>query len=210
MVAFVRLSEERPHLADGQKVVRAEDYATVLTSAQVLAEAHAQADELRQAAEAEYQSGRERGYAEGHAAAQAEVAEQVLGIVARSVDFLGHAEAQVSHTVLVCLRKILGEFPEEELVTRAARTALQQVRNEPRVTLRVHPSLVDGVRERIGDILRGNADVSFLDVVGDERLEHGGCRLESDSGVVDAGIDVQLAALERVFQARTAAASGDD
>ena len=210
MASFVRLSPDRPSLDAGERVIRADAYATVQTADQVLAAAREEAAATLRAAETEYQSGRERGYADGLAEAQAEFAEQILGLVARSVDFLGQAEGQVSHTVLICLRKILGEFPEEELVARAARAALDQVRGEPRASLRVRPGLVDGLRTRVGEILRGSGDVSFLEVVGDERLEHGGCRLESESGVVDASIEVQLAALEKVFRSRLTPGAGED
>jgi type III secretion protein L len=43
------------------------------------------------------------------------------------------------------------------------------------------------------------AGISFVDVAGDARLRAGGCILESELGIVDASIDVQLDALRRAL-----------
>ncbi|WP_299394757.1 HrpE/YscL family type III secretion apparatus protein [Pelagibius sp.] len=202
MADFVRLTADHPKLDGGRRVLRAADYQKTVTAAELISEAEAKAAAIQAAAQAEYDALKARGYDDGMAEAKAEVAEQIVTIVTRSVDFMANAERDIARTVLVCLRKVLGEFTEEELVLRQARAALHVVRSEPRVTLRVRPEVEENLRERLGEILRGQGEVSFLEIVADEGMERGGCRLETEVGVVDASLDLQLKALEKAILSR--------
>lgn len=202
MAAFIQLKPDATSLDPALRVLKAGDYVDAFEAETVLIDARRQAEEILADAEKTYKEEKARGREEGLAEAQGEVAEQILNVVSRSVDYLAGAEAEVASIVLTCLRKILGDFSDEELVIREARTALQVVRNEPRVTLRVSTDVETEVRERVGEILSGNGGVSFLEVVGDERIGKGGCRLESEAGVVDASIQQQLGALEEALNAR--------
>ena len=202
MAAFVQLTPDAIKLDPALRVLKAADYADAIEAETVLSDARRRAEAILANAEKTYKEEKARGREEGLAEAQGEVAEQILNVVSRSVDYLAGAEAEVASIVLTCLRKILGDFPDEELVIREARTALQVVRNEPRVTLRVSTDVEAEVRERVGEVLSGNGGVSFLEVVGDERIGKGGCLLESEAGVVDASIQQQLEALEGALNAR--------
>ncbi|MEM8985358.1 MAG: HrpE/YscL family type III secretion apparatus protein [Pseudomonadota bacterium] len=184
------------------RVLKARDYATARKAEATLIDAQQHSEAILIDAQNTYKEEKARGRDEGLAEAQGEVAEQILNVVSRSVDYLAGAEAEVASIVLTCLRKILGDFSDEELVIREARTALQVVRNEPRVTLRVSTDVEREVRERVGEILSGNGGVNFLEVVGDDRIGKGGCLLESEAGVVDASIQQQLDALEEALSAR--------
>lgn len=202
MAVFIRLDPDRPHLNGTVRLLRPEDYRVAVSAAEMLADASARAQATLKGADEAYEAERQRGYDEGMAQARAEIAEQMMEIVGRSVDYLASAEEDVAETVLICLRKILGEFSEEELVLRAARNALDVVRNETRVTLRVRPEVQSALHDRIGEILGSQGGVGFLEVVADSGLPKGGCRLETEVGVVDASIDQQVAALEKVIRSR--------
>ena len=202
MADFVRLNSDRAEIEPDCDILREEDYIVALHSDEVLAQAQAEADRIVKAAHVEFEAQKKAGYEQGLAEASGEVAKQMFALVSSSVDYLETAENQVAEIVLVCLRKISTDYSDEDLVIGQARTALLAARSEPRVTLRVRPELEDGVRDRIGEILARNGDVNFLEVVADPHMQPGGCRLESDAGVVDAGLDVQLAALERALLRR--------
>lgn len=224
MASFVRLTPDRASLdalsQDG--VVRAADYASALDADAAVAEAREQAAAIVEAAEAQAAAhlasaeaeattireeaeqlraeAAERGRAEAMAEAETEIAERMLELVDRSVEFLSGSERRVGEIVLLCLRRVLGEFPEEDLVIRQARTALQLVRGETNVTLRVATALEQPLRERVAEILSGHADVGYITVVGDPAIATDGCRLETEVGVVDASLSSQIKALESAIQ----------
>ena len=202
MADFVRLKADRPSINGTTRIIRRKDYAEAVEARRVLEDARTEAEERLRAAQEKYDSAHDQGYADGSAAAQQELAERMFELVAGSVDYLGNAEAQLSRVVMTCLRRILGTFPEEDLVIRAARVALEDLRNEPRATLRVHASIADAVRQRKSEIMQGDSDVTYLEVIGDDGMNHGSARLESEAGIVDASIEVQIKALEKVFGQR--------
>ena len=202
MPTFVRISPDRPHVDDGVRVLAPEDYQAVASADDLLADARARADAIVEEAKAHYEAEKQRGYDEGMAAAKPEIAEQMMTLVDRSVGYLANAEHQVAETVLICLRKVLGEFPEEELVLRAARAGLAAMRNEERVTLRVRPEVETALRDRVDEILRDNNGIGYLEIAADGGLPERGCRLETELGIVDASIDQQIAALETVVRAQ--------
>ncbi len=202
MASFVRLDPERAEIEPGRRIISEEDYALRVAAQDLLTEAEAEAARIVEEAKQAYEAEKERGFQEGMANAQVEIAEQMLTIVTRSVDYLATAEGAVAKTVMICLRKILGDFPEEDTVVLAARNALQVVRNEERVTVAVRPKVQDEVRARIGEILKDSGDIGFIEVVGDKGLPKGGCRLQTEIGVVDASIDQQIEAIERAMRDR--------
>lgn len=210
MAAFIQITPDATKLNPAMRVLKAADYACAVEAETALGDAKHRADEILSDARRKYEEEKTRGRDEGVSEAQGEVAAQIFQVVSRSVDYLAGAEAEVARVVLTCLRKILGEFSEEELVIREARTALQVIRNEPRVTLRVSTEVETKVRERVGEILSGNGEVNFLEVTGDDRIGRGGCRLESEAGVVDASIEQQLQALEDALNARVRPSSSTD
>lgn len=219
MAAFVRLTPDRPQLDPAATVLAPEDYARAVDAAAlretaerdasaIRREAETEAARLKAEAEAVYEAEKRRGFEDGLAAGQAEVAERMVTLVTRSVDYLASAEGEVARTVLVCLRKILGEFPEEDLVLRAARAALGLVRSESRIRLCVRPEVEPALRDRVGALLAGHGDIGFVEIVGDPSMTRGGCRLETELGVVDASIEQQLDALEKAIRHGAGLGSG--
>lgn len=80
------------------------------------------------------------------------------------------------------------------------KNALQHVRNEKQVTIRIPPSQFKMVKARLNEILAEYKGVGFIDLVSDERLSTGDCIMESDIGVVDASVDLQIKALQKRFE----------
>ena len=104
-LSFVRRLTERPGLDAAAKVLKAEEVSQALEGAELLADAEESARQILENAEAEYEAQKKKGYADGQAASQEEVAEQMLNMVSRSVDYLAGAERDVVKTVLICLRE---------------------------------------------------------------------------------------------------------
>ena len=68
------------------------------------------------------------------------------------------------------------------------------------MTEAVAPESVAEVQGRLADIMADYSGISFVEVQADTRLRRGGCILESELGVVDASLDVQLEALSRALR----------
>ena len=121
---------------------------------------------------------------------------------ARGADYLASLEERVVDVVVRSLRRILGEMDDKERIVRVVRHSLEVVRNQRQVILRVSPAEIDAVRARLNEILSGFPGITNLEVAADGRLPAGGCILETEIGVVDASVDVQLEAVVKALTKR--------
>jgi type III secretion protein L len=169
--------------------------------AQALLEcAQTQADSIVAGAQAAYDAERERGYADGRDAALLDQAEKMIETVGRTVDYSAGVENKMVELVMQAVRKVVDGFDSRETVVTVVRNALAVVRNQKHMTLRLHPDEVDVVRERVNELLAAYPGVGYLDIIGDARLTHGACILESEIGMVEASLEGQIEALRRSFQ----------
>lgn len=203
MDPFVRLTDNPPlALAPDTRLLKRADYQTFVMADQILSAARREAEEQRAEAEREQARRHQAGYEHGLEQARLEMATRMLETVEYTVDYLSEVEHKFVDLVMAAVRKILGEFEETELTRRVVRQALQVVRNQPQATIRVCPAQADRLHQRLHEILAGYNSLGMVEVVPDPRLEQGDCILETEIGVVDAGLETQLEALERALRAR--------
>jgi len=167
------------------------------TQARVDATERAEADRVHEA----LRTADERGYEDGRARAEGELASAIAaaGLLARSletavprdVDMVARTVAELA---ILIARRILGaELRHDPSVLIAAIEAgLKQAVGASSVQVELHPGAVAPVETawlaRHGQRHRGLA-WSF---VGDPTLTPGGCRLRTEYGLVDAGLEDQL------------------
>lgn len=205
MEPFIRLTAGSFGLRPETRLLKARDYQSLVDARRMLADAQQQAHELLAEAGREYERQKQRGYEDGINQSKLEMAERLIQAAEHSVNYLAHLENKIATLVMTAVRKILSEFDDAELTLRVVHRALQVVRNQPQVTIRVHPDQELTLRSRLGErLLAEYSEISAIEVIADPRLAMGGCILETEIGVVDASIEVQLQALERALKSRIA------
>lgn len=202
MGAFSRVTSLEFRPSPDRRVIKAADYLAYAEAEAIIAAARQQAEAIQREAEQAYDAEKQRGYQDGHDEGKLETAEQIMDVLSATVDFYAGIEKRTGQIVMQMLRKILGEFDNETLTYTIVRNALTAVRNQKQVTLRVAPDQAEALKARTDTLLQGFPSIHFVDVVADRRLSAGGCILETEIGVVDASIEVQLKALERSLAKR--------
>lgn len=182
------------------KILRASEHALLLQAGDLLDNARVQADVITNSARDAYDAERERGYAEGRLAALQELAAKALSLVEDTRIYLDGVEDQMVDLVIGSLRQIIGEFEDRERVVRVVRNALTLMRQQKHISIRLHPDDADGVRQAREDLLARFPTIDYLDIVCDDRLNAGTCRLESEIGTVEASVDEQLKLLRAAFR----------
>lgn len=164
----------------------------------LLARAREEAQRLR--AEAE-QAGRATGEAAGREEGRRTYQAQADALAAVAVE-LRHETARlreallphVVELVLAVVERLLGDALAAD-PTRMAHVvgeALSVLSKREAVTVRVHPDLVDAVREERGALLEAFEGVERFTVVGDESVTPGGCILDTESVSIDATVEQAL------------------
>ena len=184
-------------LQPDQKIIRADEYQAYLDGEAIIQRAKDQAAEIVTDAQGEYERQKLQGYQDGLTEGKLEMAEKMVDSVGRTVDYFAGLEKRIVELVVKATRKIIGDLDDETRVVNVVRNALSMTRTEAKVAVRINPGDAEIVQQKLDDITRPYPGIHFLEVVPDSRLEPGACILETDMGVVDATINVQLQAIEQ-------------
>jgi flagellar biosynthesis/type III secretory pathway protein FliH len=106
------------------------------------------------------------------------------------LEAIAAAEPEIVRLATAIARKIVaGELrTSSEAIGQIVRDALASVRHGREVVVKANPSDVPAIRMAIG---------AEIEVRGLERIEPGGCLVESEFGVVDAQLETKFRAIER-------------
>jgi type III secretion protein L len=146
-----------------------------------------------------HEAERRKGYAKGLDEARREQATQVIENVARNIDFLEKSEDWIVDLVMQAVRKVIEGFGDRERTVAAVRSVLAIARDQKQVTLRLSPEQADALRAQIQDMMAAYPSIGFIEVVSERQLTGDTCVMESEMGVVEASIEIQLAAIQSAF-----------
>ena len=169
----------------------------------IVAKAHTQAKEIRVDAEQEGKRIREEAFVRGTQEAASRWIEEVASRAVDARDSMLRASSRLAELVSLATQRVLETEDKEGLYRRALRTVKQLTSESKTLILHVGPadheyaeSVIAGIASEVGVAIP-------LDIKIDPRLAEGGCVLESDSGVLDASLGIQI---ETIKQAITKAA----
>jgi type III secretion protein L len=185
--------------APGKKIIKASEYAVMAEASALLDEARREAELILAQAQEAAQAMREKGYRDGVREGKQKIAEKMLETVQRTVDYMASSEETICEIVVTAVRRVIGEMDDRERIVRIVRNALAVVRSQKRVIVKVAQQDLDTVRGEVDALMRQFPGIEFIEVVADPRLPPQSCILESDMGIVDASIDVQLAAIKKAL-----------
>ncbi len=186
--------------APGVRILRAEEYSRLIEARNLLAAARERAAAIRAEAEEAYEARKREGYEDGVMEGRMEQAEKMMETAMQAVEYIENIEETLVKVVGSAVRKIIGELDDRERIVRVVRAALVSVRSQQKVLIRVCPADEAAVREALAAMIASApGGVSFLDVSADPRMKRGDCILESELGVVDAGLETQLKAIENAL-----------
>lgn len=151
-----------------------------------------------------YTAGYEKGYQEGSAQGEkAAMAEweprqaQMDTLLASLSDARKEAITRIDDefipVVFSALTKIVGEMAfSEDFIRAAVRQALQMVRNQEQITIRLNPADLAFVQKDPA-LQKGQIALQADNSI------HSGCVIETSCGNIDAQLDVQLASLRKLL-----------
>ena len=185
-------------LTSDRRLVKASEVATVMSAAEIVAAAEAEAARIREEAKAAFEEEKKRGFEKGLQDGKLEIAMQKLEQVDQSVAFMESVEGKMADIVMKALKSCVVEIGDREMVINIVRKTMNAViRTQRHVTLKVAPEMVAVVKERVSALRVDDPTVETVDVVEDPRLKGPACILETEAGVADASVETQLAAIER-------------
>jgi flagellar biosynthesis/type III secretory pathway protein FliH len=160
----------------------------------VLAEARAEAEQIREAARCE-------GYAEGRAdaiaslePALAALTQAIADVQAEQAEKAVELERRAVELGLGLARKVVGGAlsVQPELVVEAVTGVLRGIVERERVTVLVNPDDLDIVREAMEGLRGSLGGLDHCVVEAERRVGRGGCLVHTPVGEIDATIETKL------------------
>jgi flagellar assembly protein FliH len=150
-----------------------------------------------------------KGVAEGQRAAAA-AAQQEIATLAKKLaatlddlmrvrtEMIRHTEKQMVQLALAVARRVVHREVslDPQVLATLMRVALERVSDAAKVTVRLNP--VD--HQSVTEALSGSAS-DQVTLTADGRVPRGGCKVESEYGDVDAGVDAQIQEIARALLA---------
>ena len=189
-------SGEAPAFCPRGRIIAAEDVEICETANSYLEAAKREARRLRVEANEAFEDERRRGFEEGRKEGAAAAARLLAETTARADRHLADADVQLVDLAMAVVRRILGEMDIRQQTLRAVHHALTKQRKDQPLVIYASPELVDQLRIQIGETVDEEAG-HLITVEADPRLEVGECRLASNVGFVELGIEAQLHAVHQ-------------
>jgi len=149
-----------------------------------------------------------KGFAEGQragvAATQQETAALAKKLAATLDDLMRvrnemirHTEKQMVQLALAVARRVVHREVslDPQVLMTMMRVALERVSDAARVTVRLNPA----DHQSVTAALKDSAASDQVTLAADGRVPRGGCRVESEYGDVDAGVDAQIQEIARAL-----------
>ncbi|WP_157793080.1 HrpE/YscL family type III secretion apparatus protein [Bordetella genomosp. 8] len=182
------------------KIVRRDEHVAFLDAKDLLRRARDDAARLAEQAREAYRRERDRGHAEGLQAARVEQAAAMLSVAQQTTDYLRRIERDMADLVVTSVRRIVGDFDATDRALTVVRGGLAVLRRQKNVLLRMHTDDAAVVRQHMQALLVRFPGVDYLDVVSDDRLPSGTCRMETPIGTIETSVDKQLDVLQRALE----------
>jgi len=117
-------------------------------------------------------------------------------------NFLKRSERQLVEMALAISKKIIRKevSVDPEIIRKIAREALQRIVNSgsEKIVMRINPRDWESIMQSHRELLLPNGSGNEIRIEKDERIEPGGCIVETEKGLVNASIEHQL---ERIGKA---------
>lgn len=192
--------------------LREHEYLSVITAEELVDKARSLAERLARQAEAGYEArmraAAEQGLAEGREQArhealhqQAQAAGQLAALSAGAGAMLLRLEESLVDTVLAAMKGILQEMPAAQVHEAALRKVSRLLRDERFLSLHVAPQDEAHAKAALDALRAENVLGTFVDLKIDASLPPLSSILESEAGVVNASLDIQLDAIREALRA---------
>jgi flagellar assembly protein FliH len=192
--------------------------AVMPTSAQravdVVAQAEARAAQIEATAR---QDGFAQGYAEGAAAARAELAPALEALAAAVTSaegvreqWLERAERHAVELAISIAEKIVAGRvdTDAETVLSVVEGALRRTADRDHLVVCVNPVDFELVRSAAEELANRLGGIGRLEIVSERRVSRGGCVVRTGEGEIDARLEQQLEAVRNLFAAALDEAAG--
>lgn len=150
-----------------------------------------------------YEQTRQQGYKQG----LSDLMSELYSTFSELRDYKRDREIWLQQFVFAIVRKVISNSESASIVPSIVQRVIEDCdRGLTSIVVHVHPSVKKAVTERISTLtIKG----LVIDIEPDQRLTETGCEIHTPFGIIDAGLETQLDALQCAMQLPDSAESNE-
>lgn len=199
---FTLIYGDRIHIAPNQKIIPAEDLATLQDASQVLEHIQQDADKYRLQVAKEGEELKENGYKEGYLEGYQEWAEKLVEFEKKLEALHKEMQQAIIPIALKAAKKIVGrelELSEETIIDIVA-SNLKAISQHKRITVYVNKKEIDILEKNKHRLRELFENLESLSIRPRDDIAPGGCVIETEIGIINAQMDHRWQVLEKAFE----------
>ncbi|MEG0037161.1 MAG: HrpE/YscL family type III secretion apparatus protein [Victivallaceae bacterium] len=198
---FFSLISQNTDVSPNSKIMSSEEFSTVIDASELLDRAINDSKKYKKQVEAECVVLREEAKKSGFAEGMKLWSEQLMCLEKETNNVQAKLKEALIPLAIASIKKIIGKELEmkPDIVVSLITNALKTVNQNKKITIFINPEdseIVEGNKSEFRKVIE-YADSIIISPRND--IEKGGCIIETESGIVNAQIKDQLAALEKAF-----------
>jgi type III secretion protein L len=195
-------------LAGSGRLLKQPDAAAVTTASDLLARAQARDTLLLEQTRNACEQSRRSGWDEGMAEAREQMAHRLAAALAARQIALQSLTPALADIVADAVTLLVKGMPRRNLLGAALDSVSGMLKQARWARLRVHPTQADEARTALAEARAELAAVDIVTVVADAAIDVDGCIFETDVGIADASLPVQLTAIRAAVATAVASSAG--
>ena len=139
--------------------------------------------------------------AESEKQCQQKMTEMIFSMTENGIRYFSLLEQTFVQTLKDLFLKILGEIPPEERMYQLVKQSIKTLSEEKTLHISVHPDQLVLLKSKTDELIAQHPSLKHIEVVADKALPIDSCLLETETGILDASIPLQLETLIKAVKA---------
>ena len=139
--------------------------------------------------------------AENEKQCQQKMLEMIFSMTENGIRYFSLLEQTFVQTLKDLFLKILGEIPPEERMHQLVKQSIKNLSEEKTLHISVHPDQLVLLKSKTDELIAQHPSLKHIEVVADKSLPVDSCIMETETGILDASIPLQLETLIKAVQA---------
>ncbi len=193
------------------RIIKCEDYAVIAQAEAIIAnaklkrqkmfeQAEAQIKLMKEATQKEIEDNRLKSEEECHKKMEQEHLAKTFEQLDHGIQFFSNLNTTFVSALKSMFLKILGEIPPEERICSVVKNAIKLLPEGKYLTISVHPDQITLLQEKIKELCELKPNLERIEVIINKELNLDECTLETETGILDASVSIQLETVMNAIQ----------
>lgn len=201
MKYFTLIKGDSLHPAPGKKIIRQKEFSSLVNAQNIVTQVKEEAKQYREEVARNCETLKEEASQEGFSEGLQKWNERLFDMEKHIENVKTEMNSSIVPLIMASIRKIIGREIEvkRETIAEIIGTSLKTVSHHKRITLYVNKNDLEILEEKKAELKSVFEHLQSFNIAARDDVPLGGCVVETESGIINVGLEQQLQALEAAF-----------